>query len=72
VGHPRPFATPDSLAANAAITVYIPQDETGLAALMYCLSLLACPENWFEAGTLTPEECADQFMEGYIDFINDL
>lgn len=60
--------TPDSFAGYTAHTIYIPDDETGRAAILWALAILATPDTWQEYGTMTPEDASLVFLRTYERF----
>lgn len=57
------FATPDSFASSIDVTVPVPNDIVGIGVFLWGLSILSNPELWKKQGTLTPEECAQVFLD---------
>jgi len=58
------FPTPDSLPEDTACRVFsIPASTQWLGVFMGALLALTDPNQWYEFGELTPEECADIALE---------
>jgi len=60
----RAWLTPDGLpASTVCITLNVPADEDFYSILKGAISALFEPENWEQSGALTPEECAQWWVE---------
>jgi len=73
---PAYFPTPDSLPETSACRTFrVPANDEWLGVLMACVMVLANEWNWYQWGTLTPDEASqawqDIILRAYADSFTD-